>query len=56
MISTFKGGIKKVYCPNCYVSPNWDKLNTEFDEMISTLFPKKEPVEVVKDDNAINPG
>lgn len=38
-------------CPTCYLktfSPDWDKLNNEFDLMLKDLFEKKEK-EVVKD-------
>lgn len=35
---------KKIYCINCYLktfSPNWDRLNKEFEEMITKLNIKK---------------
>lgn len=35
---------KKYYCPKCYFktfSPDWDKMNKEFDEMIADLGLKK---------------
>lgn len=41
---------KRIYCPNCYLgtfSPDWDKMNKEFEEMIKTLFPKKKKIPTV---------
>lgn len=42
---------KKIFCPNCYIksfSPDWNRLNKEFDEMIQNIFgPKKNEIETV---------
>ena len=43
---------KKSYCPKCYLStfsPDWNKMNIEFDEMIKDLsLQKKKDIEINK--------
>lgn len=46
---------KKNYCINCYLktfSPDWNKLNIEFEEMINTLFPKKKDT-IISDEKKV---
>lgn len=35
---------KKNYCPNCYLSVDWNKINDEFEIMLNDLFGKKKDV------------
>lgn len=45
----------KYYCPVCYLStfsPDWEKMNKEFEEMIINLNKKKES-EVKKNETTI---